>query len=75
MGEGMDDLLNMVELVLTRHTYRTRLLLPYERGDLVSHLYESATVNGRENTPEGVLLVVQLPASLYERFKQYQVVE
>lgn len=52
---------------------KTTLLLPYERGDLVSQLFELATVEKQEHTEEGVVLIVQLPPSLQERFKQFQV--
>lgn len=72
-GRGIEDLLGVIESTLSQYASRVRLLLPYQRGDLVSTLHESATVESQEHAEEGVLLTVQLPPSLYERFKQYQV--
>lgn len=72
-GQGIADLLGVVEATLASYASRVRLLLPYQRGDLVSTLHDSATIVSQEHTEEGVLLTVQLPPSLFERFKQYQV--
>jgi GTP-binding protein HflX len=72
-GQGIDTLLEAVENTLAASFRRVRLLLPYQRGELVSLLFESATVEAQEHTSEGVLLTVHLPPSLYERYKQYRV--
>ncbi len=71
-GSGMDALLTATETALASALYRVRLLLPYERGDLVSQLYDAATVDTRTNTADGVLLTVQLPAALVSRFREYR---
>lgn len=70
---GLNRLLEAIETGLAATLYRVKLLLPYERGDLVSYLYESANVENRTSTENGIILSVQLPASLYERFKEYRV--
>ncbi len=70
---GMNDLLSAIETALASTMYRVKLLLPFERGDLVSYLYETASVESNQSTEEGVLLGVQMPAALYQRFKSYQV--
>jgi GTP-binding protein HflX len=72
-GQGIADLLSVIEATLAQYSARVRLLLPYQRGDLVSELHDSATIEKQEHTEKGVLLMVQLPPSLFERFKQYQV--
>jgi GTP-binding protein HflX len=73
--QGIDLLLDVVEKTLALLLHRMRLLVPYERGDVVSSLFEAATVESQEHTEAGVILTVQLPLSLYERFKQYRVLE
>lgn len=70
---GIENLLVAIENVFNSYMRKTTLLLPYERGDLVSQLFELATVEKQEHTEEGVVLIVQLPPSLQERFKQFQV--
>jgi GTP-binding protein HflX len=72
-GQGISDLLEVVESTLAASFRRVKLLLPYQRGELVSMLFDSATVEAQEHTSEGVLLTVHLPPSLYERYKQYRV--
>jgi GTP-binding protein HflX len=70
---GIENLLVAIENVFNSYMRKATLLLPYERGDLVSQLFELATVEKQEHTEEGVVLIVQLPPSLQERFKQFQV--
>ncbi|MBI5669860.1 MAG: GTPase HflX [Chloroflexi bacterium] len=72
-GEGIPDLLRAMEHILASYEKRVRLLLPYQRGDLVSLLYEAATVESQEHVEAGVMLTVKLPPSLLERFKAYRV--
>lgn len=71
-GIGLDKLLAAIEQALAASLYRVKLIIPYERGDLVSMLHEQASVREQTHTDEGVLLTVQLPAALYERFKMYR---
>lgn len=70
---GLDALLNAIEDGLASTLSRATLLLPYDRGDLLSYLFEQSSVIAQEHTPEGVRVTVQLPADIYERFKKYQV--
>lgn len=70
---GIDQLLEAIETVLSQHIRKVKLCLPYNRGDLVSQLFELATVESQEHTENGVIITVQLPPSLQERFTQYQI--
>jgi GTPase len=72
-NQGTDDLLDAIERALMSVLKRVKLLLPYQLGELVSLLHESATVESQEHTGDGVILTVQLPVALYERFKDYRV--
>ncbi len=71
---GIEGLFEAVEQTLTQALSRTKLLIPYEQGQLLSLLYESANIETRENNRDGVLVTVQLPQTLLERFKSYQVI-
>ncbi len=53
--------------------YTVTLKLPYERGELVSQLHELGSVQEQTHTEDGIVLTVQLPHALYERFKEYRV--
>jgi GTP-binding protein HflX len=72
---GIPQLLEAVEAALAANLYHVKLLVPYERGEMVSLLYKSASVQSQLNRDDGVLLDVRLPASLYLRFKAFQIVE
>jgi GTP-binding protein HflX len=73
-GVGISELLDAIEQVLAIRLYKVKLLIPYQRGDLVSGLFEMANVEDQEHTEEGVVMTVQLSLTLYERFKEYQIV-
>ncbi|MBK8028062.1 MAG: GTPase HflX [Chloroflexi bacterium] len=70
---GLEKLLGAVETALKAALQKTKLLIPYERGDLVSLLHETASVEKQEHTEGGVLLTLKLPQDMHERFKAYRV--
>jgi hypothetical protein len=53
----------------------TRLLISYEHGDIVSQLYRQGHVTSQEHTAEGMILDVQLPVALMERYAKYKIGE
>lgn len=71
-GVGLDQLLETIESTLARTLYRLDVLIPYERGDLVSLLHQQATVFQIQHTENGVRISAQLPAALYERLKPFR---
>ncbi|MCU0496730.1 MAG: GTPase HflX [Anaerolineae bacterium] len=71
--QGLDELLQTVERALNIALKHATLLLPYDRGDILSLLFAQSAIKSQEHTPEGVKVVVQLPPDLYERLKIYQV--
>lgn len=71
-GSGIDELMNCVEEILSSQLPTIQLLIPYERGDLLSQLYELANIKKQENTVEGTIVQVQVPHYLLDQFKQFQ---
>jgi len=69
---GLTELLTAIEKTLAASLYRMKVLIPYQRGDLIALLHNNATVYDQQHTENGVLLTAQLPAALYERFKSYR---
>lgn len=61
-GQGIDDLLKAIMEVLEEKRVRRAFLVPYHRGDVLSLLYEKGEVLSRRDTPEGVLVEVELGA-------------
>ncbi len=72
-GTGTDGLLSTVESVLAASLRRVQLLLPYQHGEIVSYLHESAIVEHQEHTGDGIIMTVQLSPALVERFREYEV--
>lgn len=69
---GLNDLLEAIEAALKNALPSMKLLIPYHRGDIVSILHDQATVEEQEHTQEGILLTIQLPQHLLDRYKEYR---
>jgi GTP-binding protein HflX len=68
---GLETLCSEIERALSATQRSTRLLLPYDRGDLVAILHEQATVHELQHTEAGILVVARLPQALAARFEPY----
>jgi GTPase len=66
-GGNLTVLLETVERMLAESLERVDALIPYDRWDLVTQVYEQGTVEGREETPEGVRLRASVPRPLGEK--------
>jgi GTP-binding protein HflX len=75
-GEGLEALRARVAGHFQERFERVRLLVPYEDGAQLAELYLlGAPVDGREDTPEGVLVRARLPQREVRRFARYLVAE
>lgn len=72
---NLDKLIEAIANVLSRQLREITLLIPYERGDIVSFLFQSARVIEQKHIQEGALMTVELPTALYERYKSYEYLE
>lgn len=70
-GEGVDDLLARIALEIPRPDVELELLIPYDRGDVVSELHERFLVDGEEHTPEGTRLEVRVTESVLPRYEPF----
>ena len=70
-GKGLDELLEMIRTHIFADYKTCRMLIPYERGDIVSYLNEQASVQTSEYEEEGTLLKVELRQSDYERYQEF----
>ena len=75
-GEGLDELRTRIADRFAERLRSVRLLLPYEEGRVLAELYElGAPIEERLDTPEGVVVVAQLPQREVARFASYLVAE
>ena len=70
-GENLDGLLARIEEMLGEALVSMRLVIPYDRYDLVGLLYEQATVEKREDAAQGIRLLVTVPKALVERLAEF----
>jgi GTP-binding protein HflX len=71
-GQGLDILLDRIEGVLQADRQSVTLLVPYDRGDLVSLLHEQAIVDQETYQAEGILLEAYLPHHLAGLVQPYR---
>jgi GTP-binding protein HflX len=75
-GEGLDALRARIAVRFGERLRPVRLLVPYGEGRALAELYDlGSPIEERLDTPEGVLVVAQLPQSEVPRFAPYLVSE
>jgi GTP-binding protein HflX len=72
-GEGLEELGERVEEAFRRTLRPVDLLVPYADGGRLAELHDMAGELEREDTPEGVRVHGQVPATVAERFSRYAV--
>ena len=70
--EGIEFLLEAIEAALGQKDKEVTLLLPFSQGHIVSLLTREAQILSTEYTPQGTLLNVRGPASVIDRFMEFQ---
>jgi GTP-binding protein HflX len=70
-GEGLDELRSAIEAAFARTLRSVELLLPYSEGARLAELHDLAGDLHREDTAEGVRVVVRLPVAVAERFARF----
>jgi GTP-binding protein HflX len=75
-GEGLDELRARIASRFQDRFEHVRLLVPYDEGGRLAELYAlGAPIDGREDTPEGVLVDARLPQRDVRRFAEFLVAE
>ena len=71
-GNGIDELLILIEAAMVQLLQPVEVLIPYERGDLLSLFYERGQVDQEKHTGEGVHLFGRVPKRLIPVFEPFQ---
>lgn len=74
-GEGLDELLDIIKKHIFSDYLVCTMLIPFDRGDIVSYLNEHASVLFTSYEEEGTLVKAELKQSDYERLNEYAVVQ
>jgi GTP-binding protein HflX len=72
-GEGLEELIERIELEFARTLHEVELLIPYEEGARLAELHELAGDLEREETPNGVRVSARLPGNLAGRYSVFAV--
>lgn len=73
-GQGIDTLLAAVEAAMTQFLEPLHVLLPYDRGDLLSLIYERGQVDDESHSAEGIEIYGRMPPRLASYFDKYVLV-
>jgi len=74
-GAGLDELLGMIKKHIFSDYVVCSMLIPFDRGDLVSYLNEHASVESTSYEEEGTLVKVELKKSDYDRLQEFTFVQ
>ena len=72
-GEGITEALALIERELPHPDVAFRVLLPYERGDLVNRIHQQGEIDSLEHTAEGSLVTGRANPDLAGELEQYAV--
>ena len=70
-GDGIDELLSLIEEIIRQNKKEVKLLIPYEKQSLVSNLYNDYAVKSVDYANEGVIVDVVLDERGQGLYKQY----
>ncbi|ARF14578.1 GTPase HflX [Sporosarcina ureae] len=69
--KGIPELLTLIQQNLFRQYVTCKLMIPYDRGEIVAHLNENASIKDTTYEEEGTLITVEMPASECERLQEF----
>jgi GTPase len=71
-GKGIEQLRLTIESRLPRPEIEIRVLIPYERGDLVNRIHQSGELLSTEHTSTGTLIVARVNPALAGELAPYE---
>ena len=73
-GDNMDQLIRTIKDKIFGSRVHAKLLIPYDKGSIVSYLLEKAEIISTEYTGEGTLIEGYFSAEDYGRYEKYGIV-
>ena len=70
-GAGMDDLSAAITARLAETTDEIKMVVPYERGDLVALVHDIGRVASTEHTDAGTAITASVPSTELHRFSEF----
>lgn len=72
-GYGMEILEKSIEEILFGDFIRTKFLIPYEKGDISSYIWENSKIISEEYLEKGTLYEVEVKIKDYGRLREYEI--
>lgn len=72
-GDGIEDLVELIEKTVSKMMNRSELILPYDRGDLLALCYERGKVINMEHRDNGVYVLAEIPSDIAARVNSYKI--
>lgn len=72
-GEGIDELVRLIQKRIFETYITCRVCIPYDRGDIVSYLNEFSNVKAVEYEEEGTLMTVEMLKTDREKYAEFVV--
>lgn len=70
-GEGLDELLSLLDDVTPGKLKNVRMLIPYSEGSILSELHRDGSVISEDYTEKGTMVEAKVSAENYRRLKDY----
>lgn len=70
-GKGLDELVELIKKKIFGQYRTCKLLIPFDRGDIVSYLNDKANVKSTEYEEDGTLMIVEMDVSERTKFEQF----
>ncbi|PID06147.1 MULTISPECIES: GTPase HflX [unclassified Sporosarcina] len=70
-NKGISELLTLIQQNLFRQYVTCKIMIPYDRGEIVAHLNENASIKDTAYEEEGTLMTVEMPESECERLQEF----
>lgn len=70
-GDNIDELTELIKTKIFSDRVRATLLIPFDKGDVVSYLCGKATVFSMDYTEDGTVLDAEMSKEDYSRYKRY----
>lgn len=64
-GRNIDDMLRMIKKLLPETKMHIKVLVPYDKGSVLSRIYANAVVKGEEHTDKGTVLDIIIDKKLF----------
>ena len=70
-GQGIDELVAMIEAQLPHPQIDIKATVPYDRGDLLARAYREGNVLTRTDTEAGTVIIAKVPQALANVLEEY----